>query len=168
MKFVVDTNVLVVANDRTTPLGQTCGLTCRERLEDILLHHQLVLDSLGLILLEYKKELGLSGKPGYGRFFFKWMFDRRFNPEHCELISIALKPDREDDAEFEEFPDDLRLAKFDRSDRKFVAVVLAHPDKPPVLNATDRDWWDYRHPLVERGVQIDFICPERMAQIIGA
>jgi hypothetical protein len=163
VKFVVDTNVLVVTNEDSTQANEACVLRCREWLENIRAQHQLILDRTNFILLEYKGMLGLAGKPGFGRSFFKWIFDHRFYPQHCEFVSITLRADREDDKDFEEFPVDPELVNFDRSDRKFVAVALAHPDKPPILNAVDTDWWLYHHALVRHGVRIEFLCLEAMA-----
>ena len=65
--------------------------------------------------------------------------------------------------DFREFPQDPDLENFDRADRKFVAVALVSGLGPPILNATDTDWWDYREPLRRNGVTVDFICPELMA-----
>ena len=65
---------------------------------------------------------------------------------------------------FEEFPDDPELARFDRDDRKFVAVALASGTSPPIVNASDRDWWEHREALQVHGIEILFLCPELMPQ----
>lgn len=50
---------------------------------------------------------------------------------------------------------DPALINFDRADRKFVAI--ASPSrKPPILNATDTDWWHHLAILEKQGVQITF------------
>jgi len=54
------------------------------------------------------------------------------------------------------------LARFDRSDRKFVAVALASQLNPNVLNATDTDWWHYRECLAKHGVRVVFLCSDLM------
>ena len=64
---------------------------------------------------------------------------------------------------FAEFPADEQLAKFDPSDRKFVAVALAADDAPPILNASDTDWWLARDALGAHGLTVKFLCPELMA-----
>ena len=46
--------------------------------------------------------------------------------------------------------------------RRRRAVALGSVNAPEVLNATDRDWWDYREALERNGVRIVFLCPERM------
>ncbi|MBV8065477.1 MAG: hypothetical protein JOY73_08135 [Actinobacteria bacterium] len=60
-----------------------------------------------------------------------------------------------------EFPrDSAGLATFDRADRKFVAVALAHDDETVVAVCVDSDWWDHRKALADAGVAIEFLCPE--------
>jgi hypothetical protein len=116
----------------------------------------LVLDDADRILAEYRRNLSLSGQPGVGDAFVKWTHD---NAGRKDLISrVKITPRDHDPEDFEEFPASPELAKFDRSDRKFAAVALTHPGRPPVLNATDRDWWDYRRPLKRAGISIEFLC----------
>ena len=57
---------------------------------------------------------------------------------------------------------DERLARFDRDDRKFVAVAVGCEPTAEVFNATDTDWWHHRVALEENGVQVRFLCPELM------
>ena len=54
--------------------------------------------------------------------------------------------------------------EFDRDDRKFVAVALASGTSPPIVNASDRDWWEHREVLQVHGIEILFLCPELMPQ----
>ncbi len=61
---------------------------------------------------------------------------------------------------FAEFPDPVLQTKFDPPDRKFVAVANAHPDKPPILQAADCKWLNWRDDLATHGITIDFVCPE--------
>ncbi|MEB3338149.1 MAG: hypothetical protein VKJ46_11845 [Leptolyngbyaceae bacterium] len=115
----------------------------------------LVLDNLWLIIGEYKKKVSPSGQPGVGDAFLKWVLTNRSNPQRCEQVSITQISENE----FAEFPKSEALEKFDRSDRKFVAVALAHPHHPPITNAVDSDWRDFQDALAEYGVQIEFLCP---------
>lgn len=41
-----------------------------------------------------------------------------------------------------------------------MAVALTHPERPPVLNATDRDWWDYIDALRRNHLTVRFMCGE--------
>lgn len=156
---VVDTNVAVVANGKTEQANEECMYVCRRKLRQIREGSLfLLLDDRDMIFEEYRKHLSLSGQPGVGDVFFKWLWQNRYNDEYCRQISITPHDRRE----FEEFPDDPDLMCFDMDDRKFVAVALASGSDPRVLNASDTDWWDYREQLRKHGVKVVFLCPELM------
>ncbi len=159
---VVDTNVAVVANGMTEQAGQSCVSTCTDTLRKIIEGEKylLLLDDKYLILEEYRNNLSLSGQPGYGDFFIQWLWESQTNERYCRMVPVTPHEDRG----FEEFPDDPRLASFDRDDRKFVAVALASGSNPVVLNASDTDWWHHHEPLGNHGVEVMFLCPELMSQ----
>jgi len=164
LKVVVDTNVPIVANRRAEHASLQCVLTCIRRLENVMDKGRIVLDNSWLILTEYKNHLSSSGQPGVGDAFLKWALTNRANLERCELIEIT--PKESDSSDFEEFPADDELHDFDLDDRKFVAVALAHPERPPVLQAVDTEWWAKRGVLERAGVQIDFLCVADMRRLV--
>ena len=153
---VVDTNVAVVANGYSKQASSDCVETCAQRLEDIT-HGEvkLVLDDKWIILGEYMRNLRSNGVD-VGDSFLGWILRNWENPEQCDLVSITPVDGLEN--EFEEFPDDPALNDFDPDDRQFIAVALAHPDKPPILQAVDSQWWGFRHALHQNGVTVEFIC----------
>lgn len=154
---VVDTNVTIVANHKNEePLS--CAAACADVLHEITRTGLLVIDEGGLIFSEYKTYLSFAGQPGAGHYFFKWLSDNRYRPDR--VAQISLVGDLARPGEFEAFPTDPKLAGFDHSDRKFVAVALTHPERPPVLNATDSDWWDYKDALKRHEVTVRFVCGE--------
>ena len=61
----------------------------------------------------------------------------------------------------------MRLSSFDPDDRKFVAVANAHPGKPPIMEATDRQWWGWKEALHDAGITVHFLCPEYVEHIDG-
>jgi hypothetical protein len=71
----------------------------------------------------------------------------------------------EGDDNFLEFPVDRALKNFDRSDRKFVAVALAHPERPPILQAVDSKWWGFKDALNRNGVRVEFLCPDDLQRL---
>jgi hypothetical protein len=156
--FVVDTNVPVVANGKSAQASPICVLACVESLEAIKNNGVIVLDDGMRILHEYMNNLSLSGQPGVGDAFMKWVWSIQALEERCERVPIRELPD--DDQDFEEFPRDPDLADFDRSDRKFVAVALTSRNTPTVLNAVDPDWWTHRKALRRHGVRVKFLCPD--------
>ena len=156
--FVVDTNILVVANRKQAePLA--CANSCAQVLFRIKQAGLVVLDDGGRIWKEYRRYLAHSGQPGIGDSFFRWLFNNRARGDLVVAVSITSRD--EDPSDFLEFPNSLALQGFDRADRKFVAVARSHGGNPAILNATDRDWWDYRDALLAVGITIQFVCPEQ-------
>ncbi len=163
MKLVMDTNVGVVANGESEQASLDCFDACVDKLLEIQENHTLVLDNGWEIMREYENNLHPKGqKLGTGHRFWLWLQKNLKNPVCVEWVTITLKSAAQHAGDFCEFPDDADLAHFDLSDRKFVAVALAHADKPPVLNAVDSDWWNYRQPLAAHGVRVEFLCPNAM------
>ncbi|RKU38472.1 hypothetical protein C6496_06595 [Candidatus Poribacteria bacterium] len=159
MKVIVDTNVPLVANGKADQASEDCVETCIDELMKITAGNvKLVLDDLRRIIGEYRNKLNPGGFPGVGDAFLKWVEINWANPQQCDLVSITPTDDLE--ANFQEFPTDPTLAGFDPDDRKFIAVALAHPEKPPILQASDTAWWHYRDALHQNGVTVDFICED--------
>ena len=156
MTVVIDTNVLVVANDRETEQATAeCVLRCVERLMRIRASERIALDAGQEILAEYFRHANRSGEPGPGDAFARWIFDNQWTQAYCDLVPITLL----ETGCYQEFPTDPRLDKFDLSDRKFVAVSIAHPERPPILNAVDSDWEEFRAAFTQHGVEIEAVCP---------
>lgn len=157
MSVVIDTNVLVVANGGHPPASEACTLACIEAL-DAARAGRVLVDDGGRILAEYGQHASHAGQPGVGDRFFKWLWDHQAVVNCCTQVPISDDVARG----FAEFPDDPALATFDRNDRKFVAVALASGLRPPVLNASDSDWWEFDAALRHHGVEVDYLCPELM------
>ena len=153
---VVDTNVLVVANQRNHEAGKQCRRDCTRKLKELRKNGVVVLDEAGEILNEYKGALPkLTG--AIGREFIIHLITHRGNHRHCELVPLTKNSNRG----YEEFPDDEELRGFDPDDRKFVAVAIASQWNPPICHATDRGWWIYKDALRQYGVIIDHLCPDQ-------
>ena len=157
--LLVDTNVGIAANIKSSA-SEECALVCIQVLRDIIAHGHLVLDALGLIFQEYHGNLSMSGQPGVGDAFMRWVFQNQFNPERCTRVEITP-----DNGSFHEFPDDEALEKFDRSDRKFVAVAAAHGGSPPILVACDTDFWIDREALDGAGIRVEFLCEDDIREM---
>jgi hypothetical protein len=156
---VVDTNVMVAANGRCENASQQCVQVCVEAVVHIQSSKRVAFDRGYRIIDEYRQRLSHSGQPGLGDALFKWIWQNQANPDCCEVVEIHARSGSGED--YDEFPDDPALAGFDPSDRKFVAVARVSPLSPPVMNATDSDWWDYREVLARHGVRVEFLCPEQ-------
>lgn len=152
---VIDTNVLIVANNKASHVGPTCVLDCINFLEVSRKKHVVSVDSSNLIFKEYFLHAHRSGQPGTGDAFAKWLWERQGSEDYCELVPIAVNAT----GNCKEFPKDPALAKFDLSDRKFVAVALKSKNNPTIINATDSDWLIFKSPLNANNVKITHVCP---------
>lgn len=163
MTVVVDTNVIVVANGKSEQASATCVLTCIERLQQIRDGDvKLVLDDGRRILNEYMRNLHTGGIEFGDRF----LRDLLTNIDKmCDFVSITNVDGLEN--VFLEFPSDHALIDFDPADRKFIAVALTHSDIPPILQAVDSEWWNYRDTLKQNGVIIDFVCEDDIRSILN-
>ena len=157
---IVDTNVPVIANGGQKQASLDCEMACIEALLELKDRGHLVLDDADLIYDEYRRHLSLSGQPNPGDEFMKWVNDVRHTASRCSRVRLTQRGASSTD--FEEFPDSPELRGFDPSDRKFVAVALAHGDGASVQVAVDRGWWMHRKALNRWSVQLEFLCPDDM------
>ena len=157
----MDTNVPVVANGRSEQADDDCVLACVEALERVR-DLKVVLDDQGHILQEYIQNLSMSGQPGVGDFFMKWVWSVQADLRMCEKVQLTPRDDQSED--YAEFPDNPDLDGFDRSDRKFVAAALASRLDPEILKAVDSDWAEPTHytALRRAGLKIRFLCPQHV------
>lgn len=158
---VVDTNVPIVANyalnsvDQPKDMSPDCIRACVEAIEMVIKNKSLVIDSGDEIYNEYRDHLSLKGQPGLGDFFMKWVHDNRWKFPSANRVVIT-----KNNGGYNEFPTHKGLSRFDKSDRKFVAVANAHPATPPIYQATDNKWWGWKDALAEAGIRVNFLCPE--------
>lgn len=164
-KCIVDTNVPVIANLAKDPMNIVdklvdCVDACIKAVEHVTSGRgKLILDDENDIFDEYRKQLSMSGQPGIGDHFMKWVHDHQYHLPDEDRVSITKTGDS-----YEEFPDHDGLKEFDISDRKFIAVANAHPEKPPILQATDSKWWGWKDALNDVGIAVIFLCPDYVEQ----
>ena len=167
MTIIVDTNVTVVANCKSEQASEDCEQSCINRLLKITSGEvKLALDDERRIIEEYRKKLSPDGQPGVGDVFLKWVEINWANPNRC--VRVPITPIENSETEYIEFPDDPELQKFDTDDRKFVAVALAHSEKPPILQAMDKQWWELRDALRRNCVKVEFICEDDIHRLRGS
>lgn len=151
---VVDTNVILVANGQHRDVSPECVTTCALALQSLMRSGKLVLDERFRILNEYLKRTQPKNGNRPGDAFVKWALNNRCNIKHVDQVTLL----EHDERGFESFPDDPELVNFDPSDRKFVAVSGAHPDKPPIAQAADSKWLDWAVALERHGIKVEFLC----------
>lgn len=156
MRYVVDTNVAIVANGYSNPSkGEKppsieCRLETLNFLERLLSNGKIVLDDGGAIQAEYHRYLNPRGQPGVGDRFYQEVLNSA--PERIERVDLPMNAN----GEYEHFPSHIDLRSFDRDDRKFTA--LSCKERIPVANATDSDWLNYRDILAQHHISVKFVC----------
>lgn len=154
MRFVVDTNVAVVANGRVSAgerqHSPSCRLATVQFLNLVVNQGRVVVDAAGEVRAEYRHKLRPSGQPGVGDLFYREILNS--HPNRVESISL----EKLENGEFADCPASLVQAGFDPSDRKFVA--LAKRADCPVANAVDSDWIDHATLLEAEGIEVNNLC----------
>ena len=158
---VVDVNVGIAANGEADVCA-ACELKCIEILQAIMTDGRVAIDAQERIWNEYMAHLHISGEPGMGDQFLRWIHENQWNSGgRCETVPIT--PTAEDPLDFSEFPKAVALRSFDRSDRKYVAVAIVCGQllgPATILHATDRGWWKHASALAAEDVQVVHLCPD--------
>lgn len=161
---IVDTNVPKIANlsndpDKISDELVNCVNNCVDAIDHVIKTMGLVIDSGDEIFDEYRQQLEMSGRPGIGDRFMKWVHDNRWKLPEGNRVKIT-----QTGSTYAECPDILKTINFDKSDEKFVAVANAHPLKPPILQATDSKWWGWKEDLASVDINVYFLCPNYVQQ----
>jgi hypothetical protein len=151
---VIDTNVLVLADEGVANENPPCALACILYLRNTQKEGRTGLDDGGLILREYSRRAKKDMQPGVGHAFLVHLYNTQHVPEHVKLVAITPHEERG----FAEFPDDPMLVGFDPSDRKFVAVALSCGEPHEIANAVDSDWILSLGALRRNGVNVNLLC----------
>lgn len=154
-RYVVDTNVPIVANGRPDPKDKNppsldCRIAAVKFLQCLLSSGTVLVDLAGEIQAEYRTYFCPNGQPGVGDRFYREVLNSA--PHRIERIELPKR----DDGEYADLPQALIGANFDPSDRKFAA--LAKREQVPVVNATDSDWLEHRARLDESAIHVKFLC----------
>lgn len=160
---VVDTNILLVANQQHTGVSDACVVACVEVLLRLRERGRVVIDDGYEILNEYARKTSPNTGNRVGDAFLKWLYQNAANTVRVETVQIEREPNRG----YVQFPDDSDLHEFDRADRKFVAVSVAHPDRPSILQGTDSKWLKWSERLSSHGIDVEFLCPKDVARFAG-
>ncbi len=156
---VVDTNVWIVCGS-LEPTGDACETACRDLVRglDVTGTDTMVVDTDYRIFGEYRKHLSDQS-------WAKHILNRIEQQAHYDSVAIEEAGDSSawggrPGTWYRELPKDPALSKLDPSDRKFAAVAIGHPGRPPIVYARDaRDWEQVRAPLKSLGIALQWICP---------
>lgn len=151
---VIDTNVILVANNAHAEASPECVLECVTRLQEIMATGSIAIDDAYRILGEYQNKTSPRKGKGVGDVFLKWVLSKKADCKKVHQVALT----EVNEHQFSEFPDPVLEALFDPPDRKFVAVAHAHSDKPPVWQAVDSKWVDWWPALKQHGIAVEFLC----------
>jgi hypothetical protein len=151
---VIDSNVLIAANGKSDQANDACVDRCVEILVEVSQGSSLAMDDGNEILNEYSRYCNYSGQPGVGDRFFLWAQRNQY----ATCLRVALNP--HEDRGYEEFPDTPDLAKFDPSDRKFVATALGCTPTATIYNAVDSDYAQHAQALADAAIPVTELCPD--------
>lgn len=151
---IVDTNVVLVANGQHPDVSPGCVAQCALTLQTIMKQERIAIDDGFRILREYQNKTKPKRGNMPGDAFVKWALRNNANQARCDQVPLQEHPERG----FASFPDDAELKNFDDPDRKFVAVAAAHHDHPPIQQAADSKWLNWKTALKHHGIEVDFIC----------
>lgn len=158
---MVDTNVPIVANGRSTPDDArpptiTCRVAAVEFLQELANAGRLIVDLSGEMQAEYRRHLNPTGQPGVGDRFYQIILHSA--PTLVERIDLH----RRADGEYAALPQRLVEVGFDPSDRKFAA--MARQESVPVYNSTDSDWVEAAADLAAEGIEVRHLCGNDMTR----
>ena len=94
-KCLVDTNVPMTANlafqsDPECGVPYACVYACVEAIEHVTKNGGLVIDAGDEIFTEYRHHLHMSGQPGLGDLFMKWVHDNRWRLPDSDLVERSV------------------------------------------------------------------------------
>lgn len=153
MKYVIDENVLVVANGRETHAGGDCEMACIDFLLQCSRDESLVLDDLGRVLALYASKCNWSGQPGVGDQFFLWAHS---NAHAISRVALSL----DESGDYAALPDE--LAEFDSDDLIYLALALESREQTQLVNAVDSDYNQARDQVTAGGVEVLELCLEEL------
>lgn len=155
-KYIIDANVPLIAGTSVKDIPQDqlqCARKCLDFIRKFMNNPQsgLVLDAEGRVLREYRKAFEGKGEPNAATEFCIWAHQMPKDvQDYIHLTEIA-------ENEFQDYPKSDILAAFDPPDRKYIALAHVHPEKPPIVEASDSKWWGIKDELKKNGIEVLFI-----------
>lgn len=160
-KYVVDTNVPIVANCLMKPekcpgIPEDCHIKCSESIQQVMEKGCVVIDEDGEVLAEYGNKLCHNPRePGIGHAFLQWVTNHQGDPS--KVLRISLTPEK--NGSYRQFPRGYGIDSINKGDHKFIALASACSKVPVILQATDRKWWKYKKAFMKAGLDVCFLCP---------
>lgn len=149
-KYVIDTNVAIVANGAEDDVTIECRLAAVQLLVKAVENGVIFLDSGREIQEQYRTYLSPKGAPGVGDRFYREVLNS--HPDRIARIDLPKRAD----GQFQDLPQPIIDAGFDPSDRVFAAVAIKA--RATVYNAVDTDWLLHQGVIEANGIKVTFLC----------
>lgn len=148
--YVIDTNVWLWTDkpfDELDTVELQCLGACRNWMHKFVNNTDfLAVDTAYAILREYRENFAEGSLP-------RDYLNRIEKAERLDFVSIEFDADG-----FARLPETVEMP--DRKDRKFAAVAITHPNKPPIINASDTDWQQVEAALAAFGITLIQLCSD--------
>lgn len=157
---IIDTNVPLTAAGMNENATTTCKQTC-VNLVNLVRNRAvcIVIDRDGEVLREYANKVRLQRNLSLDLAGLFLIYIRSNAGYRDRVRQILL---RKDNGEYVDWPQDKKLADFDRNDRKWVALARAFTREEdrsaPIAYAIERDWDKHRNTLTSHGVELEPLC----------
>lgn len=158
MEYIVDTNVLLVANGQSS-MSLPCMENCVKFIQSFWGQHILVIDDQYLVLGEYLNKLRTK-RGGIGDKFLKIALTKQ-----RRVKQVTITRSGNTDHDFIEYPDALSSIAIDLSDRKFFALSNANNTETPIVQASDSKWIGWAEALHAAGFPVYFLCESELSEI---
>lgn len=160
--YIVDTNVPLGAVNTENSVPISCQQKCVSLISSILNGQaRAVIDDKNEAIKEYRNKMYPDPNPSapIASWFLMYILT-----EYREDRVLRLPLTQNEEGHFTTYPDDPRLASFDLSDKKWIALAKAYEEQfgepVPIVNATDSDWLHFEKALKENGLIIELLCRE--------
>lgn len=163
IRAVIDTNVLLVANEQHADVSTECVTECVRRLQAMEKTGVTVIDDGFRILGEYQNKTSLNPPKGVGDVFLKWLLRQAGNPTRVEQISLTELAENEF-AEFRIQPCNLRLMHPIANSRQSLTLILISHLYGRQQTANG---WTGGQPCRPRGFVWNFSAPRMLAGFIA-
>ena len=87
--YVVDTNVILVANGQHPDVSPACVTACQDWLQRIMAEGRVALDDAYAIVGEYQHKTHASDGQGVGDAFVRWVLQHVDDAARCDLVKLS-------------------------------------------------------------------------------
>lgn len=148
---VIDTNVLLVANEQHKAVTPECITACISLLNGLTERQdtrQIVIDDSFLILSEYLNKTKPNQPKGVGDVFLKWLL--RVQGDNNIVCAVTCNDTCHSEV----------IKQVDIADQKFIHAAYAYSEHVSIVQATDCKWLNWSQELTKEcsNIVVEYIC----------